>query len=157
MELLGSARSNLPGITVRAQVCKKCRASEEHTIIPPPAGAGRPEKGQYGEVWFEKNGLHRLRVLCRDGDCLSCTDLHNAGEFRPGEASQPQVAPVMRDATTEFPAGKKTDQLREHGAALMHEPLSDLRAFKSRQARNGLNLLRSYYLQTTPCKLTGQQ
>src|SRR5664280_455939 len=30
-------------------------------------------------------------------------------------------------------------------------------AFKSRQARNGFNLLRSYYLQAPPCQLTGQQ
>jgi hypothetical protein len=37
--------------------------------------------------------------------------------------------------------------LREDGAALIHEPLSALLAFKLRQARNGFNLLRSYYLQ----------
>jgi hypothetical protein len=47
--------------------------------------------------------------------------------------------------------------LREDGAALIHEPLSALLAFKSRQARNGFNLLRSYYLQPAPCILTGQQ
>jgi hypothetical protein len=46
--------------------------------------------------------------------------------------------------------------LREDRAALIHEPLS-LRKFKSRQAQAGFNLLRSYYLQLAPCKLTGQQ
>jgi len=35
--------------------------------------------------------------------------------------------------------------------------LSALLKFKSRQARNGFNLLRSYYLQPAPCSLTGQQ
>src|SRR5271166_1430477 len=73
------------------------------------------------------------------------------------EASQPEVALITLDATTELPVGKKADQLREDGAALIHEPLSALREFKSRQARNGFNFLRSYYLQPTPCKLTGQQ
>src|ERR1035441_7306865 len=33
-----------------------------------------------------------------------------------------------------------------YGAALIHEPLSALLAFKSRQAQNGFNLLRSYTL-----------
>ena len=74
-----------------------------------------------------------------------------------GEASQPEVALITLDATTELPVGKKADQLREDGAALIHEPLSALLAFKSRQARNGFNLLRSYYLQPAPCNLTGQQ
>ncbi|MBZ5569725.1 MAG: hypothetical protein LAN64_18000, partial [Acidobacteriia bacterium] len=45
----------------------------------------------------------------------------------------------------------------EDGAALIHEPLCTLLAFESRQARNGFNLLRSYYLQPSPCNLTGQQ
>jgi len=35
--------------------------------------------------------------------------------------------------------------------------LSALREFKSRQARNGFNLLRGYYLQRAPCNSTGQQ
>jgi hypothetical protein len=74
-----------------------------------------------------------------------------------GETSPPEVALITRDATTELPVGKEADQLREDDAALIHEPLSALRAFKSRQVRNGFNLLRSYYLQPTPCKLTGQQ
>src|ERR1019366_4297989 len=74
-----------------------------------------------------------------------------------GEASPPEVALITRDATTELPVGKEADQLREDDAALIHEPLSALRAFQSRQVRNGFNLLRSYYLQPTPCKLTGQQ
>src|SRR5664279_5145165 len=73
------------------------------------------------------------------------------------EASQPQVALIARDAATKLPVGKETDQLREDRAALIHEPLSALRKFKSRQAQTGFNLLRSYYLQLAPCKLTGQQ
>ena len=32
-------------------------------------------------------------------------------------------------ATTELPVGKEADQLREDGAALIHEPLSALLAF----------------------------
>src|ERR1017187_1304506 len=74
-----------------------------------------------------------------------------------GEAAQPEVALITRDATTELSVGKKADQLREDGAALIHEPLSALPEFKSRQARNGFNLLRSYYLQPALCTLTGQQ
>src|ERR1035441_9640380 len=74
-----------------------------------------------------------------------------------GETSQPEVALITSDATTELPVGKKADQLREDGAALIHEPLSALHEFKSRQARTGFNLLRSYYLQPAPCNLTGQQ
>src|SRR3974377_1352889 len=73
------------------------------------------------------------------------------------EASQPEVALITLDATTELPVGKKVDKLREDGAALVHEPLSALREFKSRQARNGLNLLRGYYLQQAPCNSTRQQ
>src|SRR5205085_6649872 len=74
-----------------------------------------------------------------------------------GEASQPEVALITLDATTKLPVGKKADQLREDGAALIHEPLSALLAFKSRQARNHFNLLPSYYLRPAPCNLTGQQ
>src|SRR5258708_7386098 len=73
------------------------------------------------------------------------------------EASHPQVALIALDATTELAVGKKADQLREDGAPLIHEPLSALLAFKSRQARNDFNLLRSYYLQPASCNLTGQQ
>ena len=40
--------------------------------------------------------------------------------------------------------------LREDGTPLIHEPLSALLAFKSRQARNTVNLLRSCYLQPAP-------
>ena len=74
----------------------------------------------------------------------------------------PQTAEIARQgrctlAGRELPVGKKADQLREDGAALIHEPLSALLAFKSRQARNGFNLLRSCYLQPAPCQLTGQQ
>src|SRR5437762_9165792 len=69
----------------------------------------------------------------------------------------PEVALITLDATTKLPVGKKADQLREDGAALIHEPLSALLAFKSRQARNDFNLLRSYYLQPAHCNLTGQQ
>ncbi len=72
------------------------------------------------------------------------------------EASQPEVALITLDATTELPVGKKADQLREDGAALVHEPLSALREFKSRQVRNGFNLLGSCYLQPAPGNLTGQ-
>src|SRR5437870_9977046 len=69
----------------------------------------------------------------------------------------PEVALITLDATTKLPVGKKADQLREDGAALIHEPLSALLAFKSRQARNHFNLLPSYYLRPAPCNLTGQQ
>jgi hypothetical protein len=71
--------------------------------------------------------------------------------------AHPQVALITLDATTEIAVGKKADQLRKDSAALIHEPLSALLAFKSRQARNDFNLLRSYYLQLAPCNLTGQQ
>jgi hypothetical protein len=74
-----------------------------------------------------------------------------------GEASQPEGAVIACDAATELPVGKKADQLREDGPALIHEPLSALPEFKSRQPRNGFNLLRSYYLQPATCQLTGQQ
>jgi len=77
--------------------------------------------------------------------------------IRAGQASQSEIAVIACDATTELPVGKEADQLREDGAALVHEPLSALFKFKSRQARNGLNLLRSNYLQPTSCELTGQQ
>src|SRR6266568_2913018 len=40
---------------------------------------------------------------------------------------------------------------------MSHCLLSSLLAFKSRQARNDFNLLRSYYLQSALCNLTGQQ
>src|SRR5207244_11179700 len=69
----------------------------------------------------------------------------------------PEVALITLDATTKLPVGKKADQLREDGAALIHVPLSALLAFKSRQARNHFNLLPSYYLRPAPCNLTGQQ
>jgi hypothetical protein len=73
------------------------------------------------------------------------------------EVSQSQVAPISLDATTELPVGKKADQLRENGAALIHEPLSALLEFKSRQARNDFNLLRSNHLYSAAPELTGQQ
>src|SRR5271165_5552731 len=73
------------------------------------------------------------------------------------KAPQSAIALITLDTTAKLPVGKKADQLREDGAALVHEPLSALPAFKSRQARNGFNLLRSYYLQSVPCTLTGQQ
>jgi hypothetical protein len=62
-----------------------------------------------------------------------------------GEASQPQIALITLDATTELPIGKKADQLREHGAALIHEPLSALLAFKSRQAEIASTCCCSYW------------
>jgi hypothetical protein len=36
-----------------------------------------------------------------------------------GEVPQSQVASIMLDATTKIPVGKKADQLRENGAALI--------------------------------------
>jgi hypothetical protein len=74
-----------------------------------------------------------------------------------GEASRSQFTLITLDATTELPIGKKADQLRKDGAPLIHEPLSALLAFKSRQARNDFNLLHSYYLQPALWNLTGQQ
>ena len=74
-----------------------------------------------------------------------------------GEASQPRIALIPRDATAKLTIRKEADQLREDGSTLVHGPLSALLAFKSRQARNDFNLLRSYYLQPAPCNLTGQQ
>ena len=74
-----------------------------------------------------------------------------------GEASQPELALITLDATTELSVGKKADELREYGAPLIHEPLSARLPFKSRQANNDFNLLRSYYLQPVPYNLTGQQ
>jgi len=63
-----------------------------------------------------------------------------------GEVSQPPVALIARQASAKLPVGKKAHQLREDSAALVHEPLSNLLAFKSRQARNGFNFMRSYDL-----------
>src|SRR6266536_260130 len=74
-----------------------------------------------------------------------------------GEAAQPQVALITLDAATKLAVGEKADQLREDGAPLIHEPLSALLAFKSRQATNDFNLLGSYYLQPASYNLTGQQ
>ena len=66
------------------------------------------------------------------------------------------VALIAGHASAKLPVGKKADQLREDGAALIHEPLSALLAFKSRQAKTRFNFLRSCHLLLTPCRLTGQ-